>query len=248
MSGDLRFPAPYATRPKLHDASLLLRPVCPQLQASWPDYALHIMFPALHFPLVSAMRSAIREKPLRLLAVFRPLQDPHRVCAWYTMFADHHLLAVDAKAPALRDKRFPHPPICVDLQAIHPNYPVHTGSGGRRFPPSCAKRPELREARFPPLTTYSQLRTANLNFGAYKAWPGCLRREPYVVWRVLCSRVDRRWSGCLAVACDRRQRRENWPNLGAPAKEAFAASRGLPAPTLPPPAVCHCHRGPRQDR
>src|SRR6266487_1311332 len=70
--------------------------------------------------------------------------------------------------------------------------------------------------------------------------------EPYVELKGLHSARETLPSGSLAAACDRRQGRENWLHPGVPAKEAFAASPGLPVPSLPPPsASAHCRLSPR---
>src|SRR5258706_13122225 len=109
-------------------------------------------------------------------------------------------------------------------------------------------RPTLRETRFPPPTTYTQPRTSILNFSEYKGWLDGPRPKPYVASKAPRSAQGTLPSVSLAVACDRRQGRENWPHPGVPGKEALAASRGISVPKSPPPAASHWRLRPRQDR
>src|SRR5258708_10473272 len=157
----------------------------------------------------------------------------------YTMFPNRRFLRVFAMRPTLLDARFPPLTICLDLQVRRLDCAAHIAFPGRHCPPACAMRPPIGEPRFPPVTTPSHLRTSNLNFLEYKAWMDGPLPEPFAASKAQRSAQDMLPSGFLAAACDRPQGKENWLHPGVPAKEAFAASPGLPVPSLPPLSAFH---------
>src|SRR5258707_1047220 len=192
--------------------------------------------------------STLRGKRFPLPTTFVGHQASHPAGARRTSFPNRYFQRVCARRPIPLDARLPPLTICLDLQVLLLDCAAHIAFPGRHCPPACAMWPTLGETRFQPVTNYTPLCTSILNFSAYIGWLDGTRPEPYVELKGPHSARDTLPSGFLAAACDRRQGRENWLHPGVPAKEAFAASPGIPVPGLPPPSASRWRLRPRQYR